>query len=132
VAFVRRGLAFSQVAVGEPEVSASARAVSVATHDVVPLEESLRRVGAAGVSPQVELMLGLPIGPALAVVRRPRAALRYYLGFGRPGLPYPVTAVLRRPRLAGLLVQGLARGARNQRIQQEAALGGSRPEGARL
>jgi proline dehydrogenase len=96
--------------------------VVVATHDAVLLQRALVRMSAAGVAGQAELLLGLPVGRALGVVVRCGAQVRYYIGFGHPGLPYPFTSVLRRPRLARNLTQGLILGARNQRIQQRAAL----------
>jgi proline dehydrogenase len=96
--------------------------VTVATHDVVLLQRALDRVAAAGVPGDAELLLGLPVGRALAVVARRGGRVRYYIGFGHPGLPYPFTSILRRPRLARTLTQGLVLGSRNQRIQQRAAL----------
>jgi proline dehydrogenase len=104
--------------------------VDVATHDVVLLAEALDRAAAAGRPAGVELLLGLPVRRPRAVSTTRRARLRYYVGFGSPGLPYPVTSILRRPRLAADLTQGLLRGARNQTAQQRAALAPVTPGGA--
>ena len=95
--------------------------VSVATHDAVLLQRALDRMAAAGVAGEAELLLGLPVGRALAVVGRRAGHVRYYIGFGHPGLPYPFASILQRPRLAWNLTLGLLLGSRNQRIQQKAA-----------
>jgi proline dehydrogenase len=97
--------------------------VAVATHDVVLLEQAMARLAPSGTLPEVELLLGLPVRRALDTAQRAGASTRFYVSFGYPGLPYPFRAVLRRPRLAWLLAQGVVLGGRNQAIQQHAALG---------
>jgi proline dehydrogenase len=96
---------------------------AVATHDVVLLEQALPRLSTSGAPPEVELLLGLPIRRALTTARRAGASTRFYVSFGHPGLPYPFRAVLRRPRLAWLLTQGVVLGGHNQAIQRHRALG---------
>jgi proline dehydrogenase len=96
--------------------------IGVATHDPVLLDAALARLAATGASGEAEVLLGLPVRRPLAVVARHHAPVRFYLAFGHPSLTYPLTAVLRRPRLAGTLAQGLLLGARNQRVQQRDAL----------
>ena len=95
---------------------------ALATHDVVLLEQALPRLAASGALPEVELLLGLPVRRALDTARRAGASTRFYVSFGHPGLPYPFVAILRRPRLAWLLTQGVILGGRNQAIQRHAAL----------
>ena len=94
----------------------------VATHDAVLLDAALARLAAAGASGEAEVLLGLPVRRPLAAAARHTAPVRFYLAFGQPSLTYPLTAVLRRPRLAVTLTQGLLLGAHNQRVQQRAAL----------
>jgi proline dehydrogenase len=96
---------------------------AIATHDVVLLEQALTRIAAASAHSEVELLLGLPVRRPLETAQRAGAATRFYVSFGYPGLPYPFRAILRRPRLAWLLTQGIVLGSRNQDIQRRAALG---------
>jgi proline dehydrogenase len=96
---------------------------AVATHDVVLLKQALPRLSDWGKPPEVELLLGLPVRPALTTARRAGASTRFYVSYGHPGLPYPFRAALRRPRLAWLLTQGVVLAGRNQTIQRRGALG---------
>ena len=102
--------------------------VSLATHDVVLLDAALARLGSAAVLGEVELLLGLSVRRPLDTAVRHGGRVRFYLGFGHPSLAYSLTSVLRRPRLARTLVQGLALGARNQQVQQREAYTGLETE----
>jgi hypothetical protein len=87
--------------------------VALATHDPALLARALGRVP----DPVVELLPGLPLRRPLAVSARAGARVDFYVPYGHPSLGYPVSSVLRRPRLAAAFGQGLLRGARNQPIQ---------------
>jgi proline dehydrogenase len=84
--------------------------VSVATHDVALLEESLRRLIKAGTPCTAELFFGLPFrAPALAA-RRLGVPLRVYVPYGAAGAPYAASDVAARPIAAWWLVQDLLLG----------------------
>jgi hypothetical protein len=53
--------------------------------------------------------------------------VRFYLAYGTPGLAFTLSSVLRRPRLAVTLAQGVLLGARNRAWRErEAAQAGGR------
>jgi proline dehydrogenase len=86
------------------------RGVSVATHEVELLEESLRRLIAAGTPCTAELFFGLPFrAPALAA-RRLGVPVRVYVPYGAAGAPYAVADVTAKPIAAWWLAQDLLLG----------------------
>jgi CelD/BcsL family acetyltransferase involved in cellulose biosynthesis len=62
--------------------------VAVATHDGSLAFEALRRLVTAGTPCELELLMGLPPGPALEAARSLQLPVRVYVPFGHPELPY--------------------------------------------
>ena len=108
-------------AVVEELAGASVR-VMVATHDPVLLDSAVGRLRAAGTPCEIELLLGLPARRALAVAAHHGVPVRFYLPYGHPSLVYSPSSILRRPRLAVPLAQGVLLGGRNQQVRQREAL----------
>lgn len=96
--------------------------VSVATHDASLLDAALSRLQAAGTPCEAEFLLGLPARRCLAVAARHGVPVRWYLPYGHPSLAYPLASVLRRPRLAVALGEGVALGRWNQPLRLRQAL----------
>jgi proline dehydrogenase len=96
--------------------------LSVATHDAVLLDRVVRRLRAAGIDCEIELLLGLPARRPLAVAARHAVPVRFYLAYGHPSLVYSPGAVLRRTRLALPLAAGVSLGSWNQRLRVREAL----------
>jgi proline dehydrogenase len=92
--------------------------VMVATHDAVLMEQALRRVRAAGTPGEAQFLVGLPARRALAVAARHDVPDRFYVAYGHPSLAYSPASVLRRPRLAATLAQGVLLGSANQWLRQ--------------
>jgi len=83
--------------------------VAVASHDAPLVREALSRLLAAGTSCELELLLGLPMKPALDVARRMGVAARVYVPFGSPRLPYHLSDVRRNPRVLSWLVRDVGK-----------------------
>ena len=92
--------------------------VLVATHDAALMDQALRRVREAGTPGEAQFLVGLPARRGLAVAARHGVPVRCYVAYGHPSLAYSPAAVLRRPRLAATLAQGLLLGSANQRLRQ--------------
>jgi proline dehydrogenase len=84
--------------------------VGVATHDPVLAKEALLRLAAAGTPRELELLYGLPIGPAADVARELGVRTRLYVPFGTAWLPYSVSRALERPSVLLRLARDLVRG----------------------
>lgn len=84
--------------------------VGVATHDVGLLDESLKRLIAAGTPCAAELYFGLPFRAPALTARRLGVPIRIYVAYGVPGAPYGVTDAARNPAAAGWLLQDLVLG----------------------
>jgi len=105
-------------------------AVTIATHDATLLARLLDRVPGKDAKdgsdvtdlPELELLLGLPAAPLLHLAAARRMPVRFYLAYGTPGLAFTLSSVLRRPRLAVTLAQGVLLGARNRAWREREAL----------
>ena len=104
------------------ELAGASVRVMVATHDPVLLDSAVGRLRAAGTPCEIELLLGLPARRALAVAAHHGVPVRFYLPYGHPSLVYSPSSILRRPRLAVPLAQGVLLGGRNQQVRQREAL----------
>jgi proline dehydrogenase len=91
-------------------VAGSKNLVAVATHDIPLLEESLRRLTAAGTPCEAELLLGLPFGPPARAARHLGLPIRLYVPYGSTGAAYGVGDAVRKPATAWWLVQDLLLG----------------------
>lgn len=104
-------------------------AVTIATHDATLLAQLLDRVPRADAKdapaapdlPELELLLGLPAAPLLRLAAARGMPVRFYLAYGTPGLAFKLSSVLRRPRLAVTLAQGVLLGARNRAWREREA-----------
>jgi proline dehydrogenase len=86
------------------------RGVGVATHDVKLLEESLRRLTAAGTPATAELYFGLPFRAPAAAARRLGVPIRVYVAYGETSAPYALRDAARRPAAAWWLFQDVLLG----------------------
>jgi proline dehydrogenase len=84
--------------------------VAVATHDTALARAALRRLRAAGTPCELELLLGLPAGPAASAADQLLAPVRVYVPYGDATLPYRIQDVRRDARILGWLSQDLLRG----------------------
>jgi proline dehydrogenase len=94
--------------------------VAVATHDTGLLAGLLDARPADAVL-EIELLFGLPASGPLRVAGRRGVPVRFYVAYGSPGLAFRISSVLRRPRLAVTLAEGVLRGAGNQRRRRAEA-----------
>ncbi len=83
--------------------------VGVASHDAQLVCDALSRLVAAGTPCELELLLGLPMEPALAVARRIGVPVRVYVPFGSPRVPYHLSDARRNPRVLSWLVRDLGK-----------------------
>lgn len=84
--------------------------VSVATHDVELLAESLDRLTAAGTPCTAELFLGLPFRAPALTARRLGVPIRVYVPYGDSGAPYGVADIADNPVAAWWMLQDLVLG----------------------
>jgi proline dehydrogenase len=84
--------------------------VSVATHDVELLAESLDRLTAAGTPCTAELFLGLPFRAPALTARRLGVPIRVYVPYGHSGAPYGVADIAGNPAAAWWMLQDLVLG----------------------
>ena len=77
--------------------------VAVATHDLALARASLLRLLAAGTKCELELLYGLPLGPAAALARELDVPVRVYMPYGKAWLPYTISQIRDDPRLLGRL-----------------------------
>jgi proline dehydrogenase len=76
-----------------------ARHVAVATHDAPLAEEALKRLLRTKTSCELELLYGLPVGPASRVALAAGVSVRLYLPYGHGWLPYSISQVYQNPRI---------------------------------
>ncbi len=81
--------------------------VFVATHDPALARASLTRLLAAGTPCELELLYGLPPGPALAIARELQVPVRAYVPWGTAYLPYALGAAKKNPRILAWLARDL-------------------------
>jgi len=94
-----------------------ARHVGVASHDAPLVREALSRLVTAGTPCELELLLGLPFGPALREARLFGVPVRVYVPFGEARLPYHLTEARQNPRVFAWLARDLWRVDRAQRAK---------------
>lgn len=85
-----------------------ARHVAVATHDPPLATEAIRRLRRAGTPCELELLLGVPVTPALRSASTDCAGLRIYIPFGPGYIPNAIGILRRNPRLAWRMIKDLA------------------------
>lgn len=73
--------------------------VGVASHDPAVVRPALRMLLDAGTPCELELLYGLPVGPALAVARSMNVSARFYIPYGHAWLPYSISQAKRNPRI---------------------------------
>jgi proline dehydrogenase len=76
-----------------------AKHVSVASHDPPLVEESIRRLQAAGTPCDIELLYGLPMRGARKLAERLGVSVRVYVPYGVAYMPYALGQVRRKPRI---------------------------------
>lgn len=96
------------LAVVDALVAHGAAEVAVATHDPPLAREALRRLQAAGVRCELELLHGLPRRGALDVAQQAGVPVRVYVPFGIAWRPYALRQALRRPLVLWWLARDLA------------------------
>ena len=89
-----------------------ARQVAVATHDERLARQSLGLLRSAGTLCELELLFGLPVGPATRAATELSAPLRVYVPYGHATLPYRIPDARRDVRILGWFAQDLLRGRR--------------------
>ncbi|MRG93209.1 hypothetical protein [Polyangium spumosum] len=90
-------------------LAGKARHVGVASHDATLVREALERLVSNGTPCELELLLGLPFGPALREARTFGVPARIYVPFGEARLPYHITEARRNPRVFAWLARDLWR-----------------------
>ncbi len=84
-----------------------ARHVGVATHDAWLAREALRMLRSAGTRCELEMLMGLPSGPALEVARELPVPVRVYVPYGYAWLPYALSQAARHPAVLWWLLADL-------------------------
>lgn len=102
------------LAVVDTLVTHRAAEVAVASHDPPLVREALRRLQAAGIRCELELLNGLPRRGVLPVARELGVPVRLYVPFGLAWRPYAVGKALRRPRILLWLARDMALGLRQR------------------
>lgn len=93
------------------------RHVSVATHDTVLIQEALQRLTTAGISCELELLVGLPLGVARIAEAR-GVPVRVYIPYGAAYVPYNVSYLATRPSMAGWILRDLSLGRRKEMLRE--------------
>ena len=94
------------------QLAGRARQVAVATHDEPLARQALDLLHAAGTPCELELLFGLPPGPAARAAGELSAPLRIYVPYGHATLPYRIADARRDVRVLGWLSQDLLQGRR--------------------
>ena len=81
--------------------------VAVASHDPQLVETALRRLLAAGTPCGLELLYGLPARRPIEVARALGVPVRVYVPYGHAYMPYALSQLHRRPRMALWLARDL-------------------------
>ena len=90
-------------------LSGSEAPVSVATHDPELAETALQRLRAAGTPCVLEQLYGLPRRRPAEVARALGVPVRVYVPYGHAYMPYALSQLRRRPRIAVWLARDLGR-----------------------
>ena len=88
-------------------IAGRAARVGVATHDAPLARTALGRLRAAGTPCELELLLGLPFGPALREALDSGVTVRVYVPYGRASLPYSVSRSASKPRALYRVIRDL-------------------------
>ncbi|UQA59025.1 hypothetical protein [Polyangium aurulentum] len=91
------------------QLAGRAAHVGVASHDAPLVQDALSRLVATKTPCELELLLGLPLAPALGVARRLGVPVRIYVPFGSSRLPYHLSDARRNPRVLSWLVRDVGR-----------------------
>lgn len=86
--------------------------VAVATHDPILAGEAIRKLLASGTPCELELLFGLPTRAVLAVRRKLRVPVRFYIPYGHAWLPYAVRQAAKNPRIFWWMLRDACLGAR--------------------
>ena len=86
--------------------------VAVATHDPILAREAIRKLLASGTPCELELLFGLPTRAVLAVRRKLRVPVRFYIPYGHAWLPYAVRQAAKNPRIFWWMLRDACLGAR--------------------
>lgn len=81
--------------------------VSVATHDAELARRAVERLAAAGTPHDIELLVGLPFAPAVAVAQAAQLPARVYVPHGHASLRYGLAYLGRNPRRIWWLARDL-------------------------
>jgi proline dehydrogenase len=84
--------------------------VGVATHDAALAREAFRRLRDGNTPCELELLLGLPAGPALREAGAAGVPVRVYVPYGHAYLPYRLSQAPQDPRMVWWIVRDLLRG----------------------
>jgi proline dehydrogenase len=90
-------------------LAGKARLVGIASHDAPLVRDALARLLRAGTPCELEVLLGLPLGPILAVARDYGVPVRMYIPYGNPRLPYHLSHARHSPEILTWLLRDLAR-----------------------
>lgn len=102
------------LAVVDALIAHRAKQAAVASHDAALVREALRRLQAAGIACELELLHGLPTREALAVAQAMGVPVRIYVPYGVAWRPYAMRKALRRPRILLWLAKDLVLGLRQR------------------
>jgi len=94
-----RGLGQGFLAVIDRLCAGSPYHVAVATHDAPLAREAITRLQAAGVSHEIEVLLGYPAGPILGWAKDAGIKTRIYVPYGPGFVPNAIAVLRRNPRL---------------------------------
>jgi proline dehydrogenase len=96
-------------------VAKRARSVAIATHNPAAADYTLTQLKMAGLSCELELLHGLPERRMMEIARKHAAAIRVYIPYGDPALPYRLTEVGRDPRILFWFTRDLLRATLHKR-----------------
>jgi proline dehydrogenase len=81
------------------KLAGRAKLVGVASHDPAVVRPALQTLKDAGTPCELELLYGLPVGPAMAIARSMNVPVRFYIPYGHAWLPYSLSQAKRNPRI---------------------------------
>ena len=81
------------------QLAGRAKLVGVASHDPDVVRPAVQTLKDAGTPCEIELLYGLPVGPAMAIARSMNVPVRFYIPYGHAWLPYSLSQAKRNPRI---------------------------------
>ncbi len=81
------------------QLAGRAKLVGVASHDPAVVLPALQALKHAGTPCELELLYGLPVGPAMAIAHSMSVPVRFYIPYGHAWLPYSLSQARRNPRI---------------------------------